>query len=117
MVTGGTAMFGISLGMHEHLAGRASFQAIGAMAYLCLFGSLVAFSAYSYLLKHTRPSVATSYAYVNPVIAVLLGVVFANERFGLTSVAGTGIVLVAVVVVLRARSFEPTPARRAHRGA
>lgn len=52
------------------------------LAYLTLLGSIVAFSAYLYLLKHVRPAAATSYAYVNPVVAVLLGISFAGERIG-----------------------------------
>ena len=79
-------------------------RASAALAYLCVFGSLVGFSAYSYLLANTRPAVATSYAYVNPVIAVVLGVVLAGEHFGATSVVGAAIVLAAVVLVLAARA-------------
>jgi drug/metabolite transporter (DMT)-like permease len=104
MLAGGGAMLVVSLVTHEQLGGPPSTRSVVALAYLCIFGSLVGFSAYSYLLTHTRPAVATSYAYVNPVIAVLLGVAFGGERFGLTSFAGASIVLVAVVVVARARA-------------
>jgi drug/metabolite transporter (DMT)-like permease len=104
MLAGGAAMLVVSFATQEHLGATASTRSIVAVAFLCVFGSLVAFSAYSYLLKHTRAAVATSYAYVNPVIALLLGVTFANERFGVTSVLGASIVLVAVVVVARARA-------------
>ncbi len=103
MLTGGGAMLLIGSATHEHL-GAASARSVAAVAYLCIFGSLVGFSAFSYLLRHTRPALATSYAYVNPVIAVVLGVAFAGERFGVTSILGASIVLVAVVVVARARA-------------
>jgi len=57
-------------------------------------------------LANTRPSVATSYAYVNPIIAVVLGVAVGGERLGLTSLAGAGVVLAAVILVGRARRFS-----------
>lgn len=107
MLGGGVAMALVSAGLHEHVAGTPSLRAIAAVAYLCVFGSLVGFSAYSHLLANTRPAVATSYAYVNPVVAVLLGTVVAGERFGLTSAVGGAIVLAAVVLVLVARARGP----------
>jgi len=99
MIGGGAAMVVVGVVRGEHLAGVPSARAVAAMVYLLVFGSLVGFSAYSYLLAHTRTAVATSYAYVNPVIAVVLGVVLAHEHFGLTSVIGGVVVLAAVVLV------------------
>jgi drug/metabolite transporter (DMT)-like permease len=107
MLGGGAALLVVSLCLHEPLAWGAalpSARSLAAIAYLAIFGSLVGFSAYSLLLKHTRPVVATSYAYVNPVIAVVLGVAFAGERFGAASFAGAAIVLAAVVLVGLARA-------------
>jgi drug/metabolite transporter (DMT)-like permease len=107
MLGGGAAMLVVSLCLREPLAWGAvlrSARSLAALAYLAVFGSLVGFSAYSLLLKHTRPVVATSYAYVNPVIAVVLGVAFAGERFGAGSFAGAAIVLAAVVLVGLARA-------------
>jgi drug/metabolite transporter (DMT)-like permease len=51
-----------------------SDRSVGAIAYLVAFGSLIGFSSYAYLLRRVRPALATSYAYVNPVVAVGLGV-------------------------------------------
>jgi drug/metabolite transporter (DMT)-like permease len=110
MLGGGAVLLVVSLGAREPLPTAPSVRAIVAVAYLGVFGSLVGFTAYTYLLEHTRPAIATSYAYVNPVIAVLLGVVFAGERFGAGSLAGTVIVLAAVVVVGRARLRQPAAA-------
>jgi drug/metabolite transporter (DMT)-like permease len=105
MLGGGAALLLVSLCAGEHPAASAqSVRSLAALAYLAVFGSLVGFSAYSLLLKSTRLVVATSYAYVNPVIAVVLGVVFAGERFGAASLAGTAIVLAAVVLVGVARA-------------
>ena len=53
-----------------------------ALVYLCVFGSLVAFTAYNWLLRNARPVVATSYAYVNPILAVLIGAALSGEPLG-----------------------------------
>jgi drug/metabolite transporter (DMT)-like permease len=110
MTAGGAVLLLVSVAAREPLPSAPSARAIAAVAYLGIFGSLVGFTAYTYLLEHTRPAVATSYAYVNPVIAVALGVAFAGERFGAWSLAGSLIVLAAVVVVGRARLRRPQPA-------
>jgi len=70
----------------------------GALAYLTVFGSIIAYSAYLYLLKTVRPAAATSYAYVNPAVAVLLGVTFAGEHFGVEE--GFAMILIILAVVL-----------------
>jgi drug/metabolite transporter (DMT)-like permease len=109
MLGGGAALAVVGLAAHERFESAPSARAIAAVAYLCVFGSLIGFTAYSYLLAHTRPAVATSYAYVNPVIAVALGVVLAGERFGATSVVGAVIVLAAVALVGRAKATPVSP--------
>ncbi len=73
-----------------------SARAAGALAYLVVLGSLLAYSAFGWLLKNARPALATSYAYVNPVMALALGVAFGGERF--TPVDGAGLVLVLAAV-------------------
>jgi drug/metabolite transporter (DMT)-like permease len=101
MLAGGVLMLLVSLASGERALVLPGPRTMAAIAYLCVFGSLVGFSAYSYLLQHTRPVVATSYAYVNPVIAVALGLAFGGERFGWGSFAGGAIVLAAVALVRR----------------
>ena len=98
MLGGGVSTLLTSIVLHEPM-GHPTARTWAAAAYLLVFGSLLGFMAYSYLLAHTRPAVATSYAYVNPVIAVLLGVVFAGERFGVQSAVGAAIILAAVALV------------------
>ncbi|MDT7546244.1 MAG: hypothetical protein QOE99_2354 [Actinomycetota bacterium] len=82
-----------------------------ALAYLCIFGSVVAFTAYSWLLGVAPVSKVATYAYVNPVVAVLLGAVFVNEQITLTSLLGGGLTVIAVAVVVsvegRRRRTEP----------
>ena len=64
-----------------------------ALLYLVAFGSLMGFTAYVFLLKHTRPAAATSYAYVNPVVAVWLGVVFAGGQVGQVENVAVGVMI------------------------
>ncbi|HEY6460327.1 MAG TPA: drug/metabolite exporter YedA [Polyangiaceae bacterium] len=111
MLGGGAAMALVSIAMHEHAPTVLTTRAVVAVAYLTVFGSLVGFSAYSHLLATTRPAVATSYAYVNPVVAVLLGTFLAGEHLSLTSAAGAAVVLTAVVLVLAARARRPGQSR------
>ncbi|SEM40376.1 Permease of the drug/metabolite transporter (DMT) superfamily [Luteibacter sp. UNCMF331Sha3.1] len=74
-----------------------------ALAYLIVFGSIVAFSAYLYVLKTVRPALATSYAYVNPPVAVLFGVLLAGEHVGVYELAGMAIILVGVGIITMMR--------------
>jgi len=93
MLVGGCVLLFLSLGLRERTPNLAVGQSLWAIAFLIIFGSLVAFSAYGYLLRHVRPALATSYAYVNPMVAVGLGVLLAGERL-------TAIELVAIAVTL-----------------
>jgi drug/metabolite transporter (DMT)-like permease len=99
MLGGGAALFFVSVAAGENLGQVPSARSFFAIVYLTIFGSLVAFTAFSYLLQYARPALATSYVYVNPVIAVALGMMFAGEPLGTTSFLGAAIVLGAVVLV------------------
>jgi drug/metabolite transporter (DMT)-like permease len=92
----------------EKLPAHPTLHATLAAAYLVVFGSLIAFSAYLYVLKHARPAFATSYAYVNPPVAVLFGVFGLGETIGRYDLAGMAIILLSVVIITLARQ------RRAH---
>src|SRR5690606_24555238 len=70
-----------------------------AVAYLAVFGSIVAFSAYAWLLQNVRASLLGSYAYVNPVIAVLLGTLLAGERFSAHDIGAMSVILAGVVAI------------------
>lgn len=70
-----------------------------AVSYLAVFGSILAFSAYAWLLQNVRASLLGSYAYVNPVIAVLLGTLLAGERFGAHELGAMAVILVGVVAI------------------
>ncbi|GLQ90493.1 drug/metabolite exporter YedA [Dyella flagellata] len=87
----------------EKLPAHPTLHATLAAAYLVVFGSFIAFSAYLYALKHARPAFATSYAYVNPPIAVLFGVLLLGEKVGPYDLAGMAVILLGVVVITLAK--------------
>jgi drug/metabolite transporter (DMT)-like permease len=81
--------------MHQLPSLRATLAAV----YLIVFGSIIAFTAYVWLLQHVRPALATSYAYVNPPLAVLFGVVLLGERFTANDLGAMGVILIGVVII------------------
>lgn len=99
MLVGGVVLLFGSVLSGERMLQAPDFAGWLALAYLTLFGSIVAFSAYLYLLKHVRPAAATSYAYVNPVVAVLLGITFAGERIGAEEWLAMTVIVSAVVLI------------------
>ncbi|HTK21721.1 MAG TPA: EamA family transporter, partial [Mucilaginibacter sp.] len=102
MIIAGLIFLPGSLLGHEfdHLnLSQVPLKAWGALSYLIVFGSIAAYSAYVWLLQ-VRPSTQVStYAYVNPVIAVILGVVFAHEHVSLLQVTGLIIILGSVLLI------------------
>ncbi len=108
MMAGGVWMLGAALVLGEHAPIVLPWKSVAAWAFLVVFGSVVGFSAYSWLLKNARPAVAMSYAYVNPVVAVLLGAALGGEVLGWATLGATvliaGGIVAAVVLRRRARS-------------
>jgi drug/metabolite transporter (DMT)-like permease len=103
MLCASVALLLVGFGTGEHLPAHPTLRASAAVVYLALFGSIVAFSAYLYVLKHARPALATSYAYVNPPVAVLFGVLLAGEHVGPFDLAGMAIILLGVGVITLAK--------------
>ncbi|HTH68122.1 MAG TPA: drug/metabolite exporter YedA [Rhodanobacter sp.] len=103
MVCGSFALLTFALLSGEHLPAHPSLRSTLAIAYLAVFGSIIAFSAYLYVLKRARPALATSYAYVNPPVAVLFGVLLAGEHVGPYDLAGMAIILFGVAVITLAK--------------
>jgi len=109
MLAGGAILAIGSLVRGEPLA-VPSARAAAAVAYLIVLGSLLAYSAFGWLLKNASPALATSYAYVNPVMALALGVAFGGERFTPADGAGLVLVLAAVALVGWAQRSPAAPA-------
>lgn len=119
MVVGGAVLFAVGVGAGERFDQIPSGASLAAFAYLTVFGSIVGFTAFGYLIQNARPALATSYAYVNPVIAVAIGVALGGDRPVLHTLFGGAAVLAAVVLlsvsrrrgaVQRPRLERPAPA-------
>jgi drug/metabolite transporter (DMT)-like permease len=88
------------IGEMSHLdLGTVSTRSVLSLAYLITGGSVVAFSAYYYLLRETTPALAASYAYVNPVVAVLIGWAVGGETLTTQALAASAIIIAAVVLI------------------
>jgi len=99
LLTVTAGMLGELRGFH---AGAVSLRAWLSLAYLIVAGSIVAFTAYVWLIHHESPTRVGTYAYVNPVVAVVLGYLVAGEAIGMRAILGTVCVLVSVVVITTA---------------
>jgi drug/metabolite transporter (DMT)-like permease len=99
MLVGGVVLLIGSALSGEHLQALPPIEGWAALAYLTFFGSIIAFNAYMYLLKNVRPAAATSYAYVNPAVAVLLGIVFVGETIGIEEGLAMLVIISAVVLI------------------
>ena len=104
MLCGGAVLLVFAALHGEHFARAPAAPAIAAFAYLVTFGSIVGYSAYAYLLTNVRPALATSYAYVNPVVAVGLGAGFAHEVVAPNAVGALALILGGVALVMFQRS-------------
>jgi drug/metabolite transporter (DMT)-like permease len=102
MLAGGVFLTAISCALGEfrnfHLA-NVSRGAWIALAYLIVAGSIIAFTAYVWLLHHESPTKVGTYAYVNPLVAVVLGYFLGGEELGFRTILGSAFVLVSVVVI------------------
>jgi drug/metabolite transporter (DMT)-like permease len=103
MLTGGAILFAGALLAGEHLPAAPATSSTLALVYLGVFGSIVAFSAYLYLLNTVRPALATSYAYVNPPVAVLFGALLGGEAVHALDVVAMAVILGGVALIALAR--------------
>ena len=106
MLMGGIALMIVSAWHGESYPSVISAKSWGAMLFLVVLGSLVAYSAYQYLLKTVRPLVASSNTFVNPVVAFVLGIWLAGETVTSTEYAALAVILVGVFLVLSASGEE-----------
>jgi drug/metabolite transporter (DMT)-like permease len=104
MMTGGLMLLatGTITGEWNHIQWENfSTNSILAFVYLTLFGSLIGYTAYSFLLKHAHPSQVSTYAYVNPVIAVYLGWALADEKITFQTIIASVLLVLAVVIITK----------------
>ena len=100
---GGLGAVVVGLAHGERMTALPAARPLAALAYLVLIGSLLTYTAYLWLLRNTRPAVATSYAFVNPVLAVFLGAILAAEPLRWQTLVATPLVVLAVALVVSAR--------------
>ena len=121
MLGGGAVLVvaALALGEGGDLAGGVSAASFAAWLYLALFGSLVAFTAYAWLLQNAPISQVVTHQYVNPLVAIVLGAVVLGETFDATTIVGALIVIGAVFATIRSESRDararPGAGRRAAR--
>ena len=98
------ALLGEFRGFHAQAVSRGAWL---ALAYLIVAGSIVGFTAYVWLIHHESPTRVGTYAYVNPVVAVLVGYFLGGEAIGPRTIVGTALVLVSVVVITMVPNEAP----------
>jgi len=103
MLCGSAALGIVALVRHERVVAMHADATI-ALAYLTVAGSILGFSAYIYLLHHVRPALATSYAYVNPPVAVLVGVALGGESVRALDILGMVIIITGVAAITLAKA-------------
>ncbi|MBP7148748.1 MAG: drug/metabolite exporter YedA [Acidobacteria bacterium] len=112
MLAGGAlaTLVGLALGEGARFdAAAISTRSALALGYLIVFGSLVAFTAYVWLLRVTTPARVATYAYVNPLVAVLLGWALAGEPLGPRTVLAAAVIIAAVVLITTAQAVRARP--------
>jgi len=112
MLCGGAQLWvaGLAFGEGSNLHAAAfTARSVLSLAFLIVFGSLLAFTAYTWLLQHVSPAVVSTHSYVNPLAAVLLGWAAAGERVTSRTVLGTVIILASVALVSLRRTRRLVP--------
>jgi drug/metabolite transporter (DMT)-like permease len=109
MTFAGAANLLFALLKHDLTRATWSLRSVGAMAYLVVCGSWIGYTAYIYLLGHVPTSKVSTYAYVNPVVAVFLGWLIEHERVDHFILAGTAVIVTSVVLVTSAKVEKREP--------
>ncbi len=109
MISGGALLFltGSLLGETKSFSvSHLTPSSIGAFAYLVFIGALIGYTAYFFLLRHCDPAKVATYAYVNPIVAIILGRVFLHEPLTVRTMLGAGLIIGSVAVVITAQQFR-----------
>lgn len=107
MLCAGVVLMAASFLTGEKLTTMPDLSGFLAVGYLALFGSVIAINAYMYLIRNVSPAIATSYAYVNPVVAVLLGTGLGGENLSAIEWLALGIIILAVLLVTIGKYLLP----------
>ena len=112
MLCGGTLLIvaGLLAGEVKSLnLNQISVASVGAFAYLVIIGAIVGYTAYIWLLRHCHPAKVATYAYVNPIVAVVLGALFRGETLTTRAIIAAGLIIgsVALVITLQANKSKP----------
>jgi drug/metabolite transporter (DMT)-like permease len=99
MLLGGLLMGGVGVALGEGPRWKFDAPAFAALGFLMLFSSCFAYTAFAYLTQHTTPARLSTYAYVNPAIAAVVGWALLGERLAASQLAGTAVILLGVVIV------------------
>jgi drug/metabolite transporter (DMT)-like permease len=102
-------MKGEARGFDPH---QVSVQSLAAFIYLVLIGGIIGYVSYAWLLRYCEPSKVATYAYVNPIVAVLLGAFFAHEVLGLRTLIAACVIIGSVALVITAQQLKPRSAPR-----
>jgi drug/metabolite transporter (DMT)-like permease len=89
---------------------KMSILSVGAFAYLVIIGAIIGYTAYFWLLRHCDPAKVATYAYVNPIVAVLLGALFANETLSLRTLLAAALIIGSVALVITVQQLTPKAA-------
>jgi len=108
MICGGMLLLLVGLITREkfHLA-AVTAHSIWAWIYLVLIGAIIGFTAYIYLLRHCAPAKLATYAYVNPIVAVILGALFAGEHLASRTILAAALIIGSVAIVITTQQLRP----------
>ena len=110
MLCGGTILIliGTVTGEARHFDARQiTLHSLGAFAYLVLVGGVVGYASYAWLLRHCEPAKVATYAYVNPIVAMILGTIFAGERFSARTIIAAVLIIGSVALVITKGQRSP----------
>lgn len=98
---------GLATGELRHLdLGQITMLSLGSFIYLVLIGGIIGYVSYAWLLRHCDPAKVATYAYVNPIVAIVLGTAFAGETLTLRTLLGAGLIIGSVAVVIMAQQMK-----------
>ena len=111
MLCGGALMLLVGMARGELSAfhpEKITMQSFGAFAYLVLIGGVLGYASYAWLLRHCDPAKVATYAYVNPIVAVVLGTIFADEKLSMRMVLAAILIIGSVALVITSAQLKKT---------